>query len=401
MTTYASRIMPTYGRLPVSFSRGAGELLFDGDDRPYIDGVSGIAVTNLGHCHPAVTKAITAQAGALVHTSNLYRIDTQEALAATLTDATGMDNVFFCNSGAEGNETAIKLARQYGAQKGIEHPGIVVLEAAFHGRTMAALSATGNEKLQLGFGPMLEGFYRVARDDIEAISRLAEAHANIVAVLVEPIQGEGGVYPLPVEYLKQLRAICDQHQWLLMFDEVQCGNGRCGSLYAFQRIGVTPDVLVTAKGLGNGVPIGACMARGDAAEVMAPGHHGTTYGGNPLACSAAQAVVDTLIGEQLWDRADPIRAAVLEGFRERLAEPGWVREVRGTGLMIGIELTLPCDGLVQCGLDQGVLLNVTAGRTVRLLPPLVMSDENARVLGGGVAEAIGAMMARQTQTKGA
>lgn len=383
-----SSIMPTYGRLPVAFQRGEGAYLYDTQNRRYLDGVSGIAVTNLGHAHPALTAAVCEQMSTLVHTSNLYRIAPQEMLATLLTSATGMEQVFFCNSGAEGNEAAIKLARRYGHERGINTPQIIVLESAFHGRTMGALAATGNRNIQRDFEPMLSGFVRVPRDDLAAIQSAAEQNPNIVAVLVEPVQGEGGVRQLDANYLAQLRALCDQNEWLLMFDEVQSGNGRCGALYAFQRLGVTPDVLVTAKGLGNGIPIGACMARGAAARVLGPGDHGTTYGGNFIACSAGTAVISTLASDKLWERADPIREALLGGFHEALQHPEVVSEVRGLGLMIGIELNIPCNLIVTTALAAGLLVNVTAGNTIRLLPPLVMSLADATILGSGLAEVI-------------
>ena len=383
-----SSIMPTYGRLQVAFQRGEGAYLYDTQNRCYLDGVSGIAVTNLGHTHPAITAAVCEQMSTLVHTSNLYRIAPQEMLATLLTSATGMEQVFFCNSGAEGNEAAIKLARRYGHERGVNTPQIIVLESAFHGRTMGALAATGNRKIQRDFEPMLSGFIRVPRDDVSAILTAAEQNPNVVAILVEPVQGEGGVRQLNADYLAQLRALCDQNEWLLMFDEVQSGNGRCGALYAFQRLGVTPDVLVTAKGLGNGIPIGACMARGAAAKVLGPGDHGTTYGGNFIACSAGAAVINTLARDRLWERADPIREALLSGFHGALKYPDVVSEVRGLGLMIGIELNIPCDRIVATALDAGLLVNVTAGNTIRLLPPLVMSLADAATLGSGLAEVV-------------
>ena len=310
-----TNLMPTYKRLPISFVRGEGALLWSNQGRCYLDGLSGIAVTNLGHCHPAVTTAIQAQSAALVHTSNLYRVAAQEQLAADLSVATGMDTIFFCNSGAEANETAIKLARSYGHQKGVTLPTIIVLESAFHGRTMGALAATAGHIMKDNFEPMLPGFERVLRNDIASIEELADKNSNIVAILIEPIQGEGGVHQLDSDYLRSLRKLCDNKGWLLMFDEVQSGNGRCGSLYAFQRLGVTPDVLTTAKGLGNGFPIGACMARATAASVLGAGDHGTTYGGNPLACAAASAVINTLMKESLWNRADLYSRENFDGFQ--------------------------------------------------------------------------------------
>ncbi len=383
-----SPILPTYGRLDVAFVRGEGPLLYDAEGRAYLDGVSGIAVTNLGHAHPAVTAAMRAQAGQLLHTSNLYHIPQQQRLAETLTNATGMEAVFFCNSGTEANETALKLARLFGRKRGIEAPQILVLESAFHGRTMGSLSATGNARIRDPFAPLLPGFIRVPRDDLQALKDAAAANSDIVAVHLEPVQGEGGVRALDRDYLAAVRALCDEYGWLLSFDEVQSGNGRCGALYAFQRIGVTPDVLVTAKGLGNGMPIGACLVRGAATDVLGPGDHGTTFGGSPIACATAQAVLDTLLDGQLWQRAEPLREQVLAGFHSALAFPDVIAEIRGLGLMIGIQLKIDCSDLVTRALTQQLLINVTAGDTIRLLPALVMSDEQAFALGQGVANVV-------------
>jgi len=383
-----SALMPTYRRLPIAFSHGEGARLYDLQGHQYIDGLSGIAVTNLGHCHPAVTRAISDQASTLVHTSNLFAIPLQEQLATELTAVTGMDRVFFCNSGAEANEAAIKLARHYGHDLGISHPAIVVLDQAFHGRTMGALAATAGVGMQTPFAPMLDGFLRVPSNDLAAIEQLLQTHSNIVAVLVEPVQGEGGVRPLQTNYLQGLRQLCDQHNWLLMFDEVQTGNGRCGDFYAALRLGVTPDVLSTAKGLGNGFPIGACMARGHAARVLVPGDHGTTYGGNPLACRAASAVINTLASEKLYLRAEPIRDIILTSFKHHLKRVERVTDIRGLGLMIGIEVQAETSDLVATALAKGAVVNVTAGNTIRLLPPLVMSDEEAADLGRIIATVV-------------
>ncbi len=382
-----SVIMPTYQRLPVTFIRGEGSRVFDTSGRAYLDGLSGIAVTNLGHCHPAITEAINRQASALLHTSNLYHIQTQEQLATRLADATGMEKLFFCNSGSEANEAAIKLARRYGHMQGIEQPTIVVLESAFHGRTMGSLAATDGETKRAPFAPMLPGFVRVPRNDLAGIEALS-SDPQVVAVLLEPIQGEGGVWTLDESYLAGLRTLCDRHNWLLMFDEVQSGNGRCGSLYAFQRLGVSPDVLTTAKGLGNGFPIGCCMARGTAATVLGPGDHGTTFGGNPLGCAVALAVLDVLESEQLWRRADPIREAILAAVDNKIHDARSITEIRGTGLMIGLEVNLPTDHMVADALAHGSLINVAAGNTLRLLPPLTYSDEEAHELGALVAGVI-------------
>ena len=382
-----SAIMPTYKRLPVAFVRGQGASLWDSKGNHYLDGLSGIAVTNLGHCHPNVVAAISQQAPELMHTSNLFRIPAQEQLGAEITSATGMEKVFFCNSGAEANEVAIKLARRHGHNRGVSEPAIVVLEGAFHGRTLGALAATSGRGMQEPFAPMVPGFLRAPRDDLTAIEALA-TNTNIVAVLVEPVQGEGGIHPLGVEFLAKLRALCDQQNWLLMFDEVQSGNGRCGALYAYQRLGVVPDVLATAKGLGNGFPIGACLARGEAAMALTAGDHGTTYGGSPLACTVASAVLNTLSDPALLAGADAIRTTLLETFDHHLQRPERVVETRGLGLMIGIEVACAAADLVVSGLEHGIIINVTAGNTIRLLPPLVMTDGEAQQLGERLATVI-------------
>jgi acetylornithine/N-succinyldiaminopimelate aminotransferase len=381
-------LMSTYAPLPVSFDHGRGAELFDSAGRRYLDGVSGIAVTNLGHAHPRVTAALQAQAGRLLHCSNLYRIEGQEALGARLTAAAGMQRVFFSNSGAEANEAAIKLARLHAHQRGIERPQIVVLEGAFHGRTLATLSATGNRKIQVGFEPLVSGFLRAPREDLDALQRIAVGNPDVAAVLLEPVQGESGVHPLQRDYLEAVATLCREHGWLLMFDEVQCGNGRTGSHFYHQQLGVTPDILTTAKGLANGVPIGACMARGAVAETFAPGHHGSTYGGNPLACAAAGAVLDALTEDALMARAAPLSRLILDSFAGALGDRAAVREQRSAGLMIGIELDRDCGELTARALDAGLLINVTAGNTIRLLPPLVMSDAEAQELGAGLATVV-------------
>ena len=378
-------IMPTYGRLPVAFSRGEGAVLYDTDNRAYLDGVSGIAVTNLGHQYPRVTEAIAEQASRLIHTSNLFQIGLQEAVAEQLRAATGMENMFFCNSGAEANEAAIKLARRYGDQKGIASPQIVVLDGAFHGRTLGALSATGNQKIRQGFGPLLEGFLRVSPDDLSTVDALAAERQDIVAVLVEPILGEGGIRPLSADFLQGLRRLCDQHEWLLIFDEVQTGNGRCGSTYVFEQLGVEPDVLLTAKGLGNGLPIGVCMAKGVAAEQLGPGDHGSTYGGNPLCCAAAQAVLTALAEDGVMQQAANIREALVGALQDNLCDAKLISDLRGTGLMIGIQPSTATGEIVKRGLDRGLLLNIAGGNTIRVLPPLVMTLEQAGELGAGIA----------------
>ncbi|MEP1469597.1 MAG: aspartate aminotransferase family protein [Halieaceae bacterium] len=384
-------LMPTYSRLPVTFSHGEGCYLVDTQGKRYLDGLCGISVTNLGHAHPAVTAAIQAQAASLLHTSNLYHIAAQEKLADTLTALAGMDTCFFGNSGAEANEAAIKLARLYGHQRDVARPAIVVLEDAFHGRTLATLSATGNRKIQAGFEPLVSGFLRAPRNDIEAIRQIAANNTDVVAILAEPIQGEGGIQPLDRAYLQALRDICDQQGWLLMFDEVQTGNGRTGTYFAYQGLEVVPDVVTTAKGLGNGVPIGACLARGPAASVFGPGHHGSTYGGNPLASAAAQAVVDTIVSEGLCQQATDRGQLIRETLLAELQNPDSIVEIRGRGLMLGIELPRDCGELPAAALEQGLLINVTAGNTIRLLPPLIISEDDSRALGRGVAALINAL----------
>jgi acetylornithine/N-succinyldiaminopimelate aminotransferase len=383
-----SALMQTYARLPVTFSHGEGIYLYDTEGRRYLDAISGIAVTGLGHAHPAVTAAIRDQADKLVHTSNLYRIEAQEQLAGMLTGVAGMDNCFFCNSGAEANEAAIKLARLYGHRRDVDKPAIVVLEGAFHGRTLATLSATGNRKIQAGFEPLVTGFIRAPRNDTEALRQIAANNPDVVAVLAEPIQGEGGIQMLTGEYLRELREICDEHGWLLMLDEVQTGNGRTGTYFAYQGMGFTPDVVTTAKGLGNGVPIGACLARGTAADVLRAGQHGSTYGGNPLVCSAGLAVVGTITEHQLGANATAMGQLIADTVAADTVASSQIREIRGRGLMLGIELVRDCGELVERGLAAGLLLNVTAGNTLRLLPPLVIDEQETRKLAAGVLELI-------------
>lgn len=373
--------MPTYGRLPVTFERGEGAWLFDEKNNRYLDAVSGIAVCSLGHAHPAVHQALCKQSEKLVHTSNLYGIAVQEQLADQLVEKSGMDNVFFCNSGAEANEAAIKLARKYGHDLGIDSPAIIVMEKSFHGRTLATLSATGNAKIQQGFAPLVEGFIRVPYNDVNAIEQAIAQHKNIVAVLVEPIQGEGGVNMPAADYLNRIRSLCDQHNLLMMLDEIQTGIGRTGKFLAYQHNAILPDVCTLAKALGNGVPIGACLARGKAATVLTAGNHGSTFGGNPLACSAALAVLATLDAENLIEQAAAKGAAIYRGFVEQLQGNAHVVDIRHKGMMIGIELDRPCTELVQAALQQGLLINVTGEKNIRLLPPLIMDDQQiARLL---------------------
>lgn len=383
-----SALMPTYARLPVTFSHGEGVYLFDTEGRRYLDGLSGIAVNGLGHAHPAVTQTIRSQADKLVHASNLYGIAPQEELAERLVGLTGMKNCFFGNSGAEANEAAIKLARLHGHQRGIEKPAIVVLEGAFHGRTLATLSATGNRKIQAGFEPLVSGFVRAPRNDIEAIRQIAANNPEVVAFLAEPIQGEGGIYPLDEQYLQAVREICDQQDWLMMLDEVQTGNGRTGTWFAYQDMGFSPDVVTTAKGLGNGMPIGACLARDHAAAIFGPGQHGSTYGGNPMVCSVALTVIDSIIDDQLMHNATEMGALISDIIASRTSESGRLVEIRGKGLMLGFQLDRDCPDLVGQALDSGLLINVTSGNTVRLLPPLLINKEQATELANGVADLI-------------
>jgi acetylornithine/N-succinyldiaminopimelate aminotransferase len=373
-------LMSTYKRQPVTFERGEGAWLWDTTGRRYLDALSGVAVCGLGHAHPAVQEALCAQAGRLVHTSNIYGIALQEQLGEQLAKLSGMERAFFCNSGAEANEAAIKLARLYGHAKGIAVPKIAVMEGSFHGRTMATLTATGNRKIQAGFEPLVEGFVRLPYGDAGALEAMAAGEPDLVAVLVEPIQGEGGVNVPQPGYLAELRALCDRHDWLLMLDEIQTGMGRTGTLFACQHEEVLPDVMTLAKGLGNGVPIGTCLARGAAAELFGPGSHGSTFGGNPLACSAALAVLEVLTSTGLPARAAALGEDLMTLFRARLADAPGVVEVRGKGLMIGIELDRPCTDLVGQALAAGLLINVTADKVVRLLPPLVLEDEQAQLL---------------------
>jgi acetylornithine/N-succinyldiaminopimelate aminotransferase len=372
-----SHIMNTYARLPVAFTRGEGVWLWDTAGRRYLDALSGIAVCGLGHAHPRLTAAICQQAGTLIHTSNLYEIPKQEELATRLAQLSGMEQAFFCNSGAEANEAAIKVARMYGHQREIDMPAIIVMERSFHGRTLATLTATGNRKVQAGFEPLLTGFVRVPYGDIHAVRQVAAHNANVVAVLVEPIQGEGGINIPPVEYLQQLRTLCTEQQWLLMLDEVQSGIGRTGTWFAHQHAGITPDVMTLAKGLGNGLPIGACLVKGPAVGVFKPGSHGSTFGGTPLACTAALTTLAVIEEDHLCERAAQLGERIVARLRQDLAAHPGVLAIRGLGLMIGIELDRPCGALVSQALAAGLLINVTAEKVIRLLPPLVMTDSEA------------------------
>jgi acetylornithine/N-succinyldiaminopimelate aminotransferase len=383
-----SHLMNTYARLPVAFTHGQGAWLFDARGRRYLDALAGIAVSTLGHNHPRLVRAIAEQAGRMLHTSNLYQVHEQEALADRLAELAGMDEVFFCNSGCEANEAAIKLARMFGHNKGIELPNIVVFEKSFHGRTLATLSATGNRKVQAGFEPLVAGFVRLPFGDLEAVRHAAQNNRNIAAVLFEVIQGEGGINLGSTEFVRGLRALCDEQGWLMMCDEVQCGTGRTGRWFGFQQAGVVPDVATLAKGLGSGVPIGACLTAGRAAGLFKPGNHGSTFGGNPLACTAAMTTLSAIEEGGLLARARDLGARIREDFRVALADVPGVAAIRGDGLMIGIELDRPCGALVERALERGLLINVTAERVVRLLPPLVFTDEDATHLVTGLAPLI-------------
>ncbi len=373
----SSALMSNYQPLSIEFIKGSGAWLTDAQGERYLDALSGIAVCGLGHAHPTVQEAIADQAANLIHTSNLYRIPLQEKLAKKLVQHSGMEKVFFCNSGAEANEAAIKLARLYASNKKIANPVIVVMEKSFHGRTMATLSATGNAKVHKGFDPLVEGFRHIPYNDIDALNVLANEKLNIVAVMVEPILGEGGVVIPDAGYLKAIRAFCDQHDCLMMVDEIQTGMCRTGEWFAFQHEDVMPDVMTLAKALGNGVPIGACLARGEAANLFQPGNHGSTFGGNPLASRAALAVIEVLEGDNLVQRAEVLGNRLLDGFKKTLKDVQGIKEIRGNGLMLAIELEQDAPDLVALALKEKLLINVTAGNVIRLLPPLVMSDAEA------------------------
>lgn len=386
--------MSTYKRLSVTFQRGDGAWLWDTAGKRYLDALSGIAVCGLGHAHPAVRDALCEQAGQLIHTSNLYGIEQQDRLGEMLTAVARMDKVFFANSGAEANEAAIKLARLHAHRNGIEQPAILVMEGSFHGRTLATLTATGNRKVQAGFEPLVQGFLRVPYDDLDAIETVAANRSNIAAILVEPIQGEGGVNIPADDYLPRLREICDRRGWLLMLDEIQTGVARTGRWFAHQHTQMLPDVMTLAKALGNGVPIGACLARGVAAEVLTPGTHGTTFGGNPLSCRVARTVMDIVQQDELVERAAETGSYLLQGFRESLGRLSGVVGIRGRGMMLGIELDRPCAELVTQAMDDGVLINVTAERVIRLLPPLILERAQADLLLDTVTRLVGRFVAR-------
>jgi acetylornithine aminotransferase len=388
----SAHLMKTYAPQPVAFARGEGAWLWDTEGRRYLDALAGIAVSGLGHGHPVLAKAIAEQAAKLIHTSNLFTVPEQERLAEKVCAIAGMDNAFFCNSGAEANECAIKIARLYGHQRGVENPAIIVMEKAWHGRTLATLSATGSRKAQAGFEPLMGGFLRVPYNDAGAIERL-ENHSSVVAILMEVLQGEGGIHVADEAYLRKLREICDRRQWLLMIDEVQSGIGRTGKWFAHQWSGVVPDVMPLAKGLASGVPIGACLARGAAAQVFKPGNHGTTFGGGPLVSVAGLVTLEVIERDGLIANAARQGSAIMDGLRQALAGVAGVKEVRGMGLMIGVELDRPCGDLVRRALEAGLVINVTADKVVRLLPPLVLTDADAREIVSRLAPLVKAFLA--------
>jgi len=388
----AEHLMQTYAPQPVAFVRGEGAWLWDTEGKRYLDALAGIAVNGLGHAHPVLTRAIAEQAAKLIHTSNLFRVPEQERAAAKLCEIARMDNVFFANSGAEANEAAIKLARLYGHQRGVESPAIVVMEKAWHGRTLATLSATGSRKAQAGFEPLMGGFLRVPYNDVGAIERIAD-NQSIVAVLLEVLQGEGGIHVADMEYLRKVRELCDRKQWLLMIDEVQSGIGRTGKWFAHQWAGIVPDVMPLAKGLASGVPIGACLARGAAAKVFKPGNHGSTFGGGPLVSVAALTTLEVIEKDGLLAHAQRMGELIQGGLRRELAGVRGVNEVRGMGLMIGIELDRPCADIVRRGLEAGLVANVTAERVIRLLPPLVIQEAEAKTIVSILAPLVKAFLA--------
>ena len=372
--------MPTYGRLPIALSHGQGCRVWDVNGKAYLDALGGIAVNTLGHNHPKLVPALQDQLTRLIHTSNYYHIPHQEALAKKLVEISGLSNVFFCSTGLEANEAALKLARKFGHDKGIERPEIVVYEKAFHGRSIATLSATGNAKVQAGFGPLVEGFIRVPLNDIASLEAATAGNPNLVAVFMEAIQGEGGVNPMHMDYLRQVRTLCDQRDWLLMIDEVQCGMGRTGKWFAHQWAGILPDVMPLAKGLGSGVPVGAVVAGPKAAHIFKTGNHGTTFGGNPLAMRAGLETIRIMEEDDLLGNASRVGAHLVAGLRQALASElasGGVKEIRGLGLMLGIDLAKPCPGLMQQCVEQGLLISVTADSVIRLVPPLIMSTAEA------------------------
>jgi acetylornithine/N-succinyldiaminopimelate aminotransferase len=370
-------VMNTYGRLPIALSHGQGCRVWDTEGRAYLDGLGGIAVNTLGHNHPELVPALQDQIAKLIHSSNYYHVPGQEQLAAKLTELSGLTNAFFCSTGLEANEAALKLARKFGHDKGIERPEIVVYEAAFHGRSIATLSATGNPKVQKGFGPLVEGFIRVPLNDIEALKKATEGNPNVVAVFFETIQGEGGIHPMRIDYLRQVRALCDQRDWLMMIDEVQCGMGRTGKWFAHQWAGILPDVMPLAKGLGSGVPIGAVVAGPRAANIFGPGNHGTTFGGNPLAMRAGIETIRIMEEHKLLDNAANVGAHLKAALEREIGSLPGVKDIRGQGLMLGIELDRPCGVILERACAAGLLLSVTADSVIRLVPPLILSVAEA------------------------
>ena len=373
----AAHLMNTYGRLPMTVSHGRGVRVWDTAGKCYLDALSGIAVNTLGHAHPKLTPALQDQVGKMMHSCNYYHIPLQQQLADKLVELSGLSNVFFCNSGLEANEAALKMARKFGHDKGIERPEIVVYERAFHGRSIATLSATGNTKIQQGFGPLVEGFIRVPLNDIEALKKATHGNPNVVAVFFETIQGEGGVNPMRADYLRDIRALCDAQDWLLMIDEVQCGIGRTGKWFAHQWAGIVPDVMPLAKGLASGVPIGAVVAGSKAARIFQPGNHGTTFGGNPLAMRAGVETIRIMEEDGLLNHAAKVGAHLHAALVRDIGSLPGVIDIRGQGLMIGIELSRSCGGLMQRALDAGLLISVTADKVIRLVPPLIITEKEA------------------------
>jgi len=383
--------MNTYARQPVAFVRGEGVWLWDEAGKKYLDALAGIAVNTLGYAHPKLTRALSDRlASGVLHTSNLWRIPLQEAAADRLAEITGLDEVFFCNSGLEANEAAIKIARKYGQERGIAEPAIIVMEKAFHGRSLATLSATGSRKVQAGFEPLVQGFVRVPLNDLDAVRTLAEHNRNVAAVMVEPIQGEGGINVSRLDYLRGLKEICERRDWLFISDEVQCGLGRTGKWFVYQHAGFLPDVVPLAKGLGSGVPVGACVVGGRAKGVLKPGNHGSTFGGNPLAMTAVVTTIDTIKEESLLANAEKVGAVIRNG----LSEVHGITEIRGMGLMIGLELGQPCGELVKQALDAGLVINVTADNVIRMLPPLVMTPAEGRLVVERLAPLVQNFLAR-------
>jgi len=396
-----SHVMNTYARQPVAFVRGEGVWLWDEAGRKYLDALAGIAVSTLGHAHPKLVRALAEQAARVLHTSNLFRIPVQEAAADRIAEITGLEEVFFCNSGCEANEAAIKIARKYGHERGVQEPAIVVMENSFHGRTLATLSATGSRKVQAGFEPLVSGFVRAPYNDLAAVQRIAEINRNVVAVLVEPIQGEGGINVAGLDYLRGLRELCDRHEWLLMLDEVQCGLGRTGKWFVYQHAGIVPEVVPLAKGLGSGVPVGACVTGGRAAGVLKPGNHGSTFGGNPLACTAVVATLDAIREEGLLANAAQVGRLMRAELAAALGGVPGVVEIRGMGLMIGVQLDRPCGELARAALEAGLVINVTADSVVRMLPPLIMSEAEGREAVARLAPLVKAFLAREAAPQAA